>query len=259
MKDPLEFAINLCYRAGDLLKERFNSGQSKAHRKIDNSIVTESDLLADNFIHNSIRKEFPSDFILSEELHSKLDKNNDLIWIVDPLDGTTNYSLGLRYWGISIARVKGKEIQCAAVYFPLLDELYTAKYKHGAYLNSKRIHTNGPNPEKPAAFFSCCSRTFRRYHVNIPYKTRILGSAAYTFCAVANGIAVLGFEATPKIWDIAAGYLIVREAGGYIETLNKEDLFPLAQNVDYNEVNFPTLVAATSELLKKSHKQITPK
>jgi myo-inositol-1(or 4)-monophosphatase len=175
---------------------------------------------------------------LSEELNPNLHDNGEAIWVVDPLDGTTNFVLGIQYWGISIARLIEGQPQCAAIYFPMIDELYYAERRKGAFLNGKRIHTSAPNRDKPAAFFSCCSRTYRLYNVSVPYKARIFGSAAYTFCSVARGSAVLGFEATPKIWDIAAGWLIVSEAGGVVETLENQKVFPLSGGLDYTQHSY---------------------
>ena len=104
-------------------------------------------------------------------------------------------------------------------YFPLLNELYTAQRGQGAWLNGNPIHTRPPDPDQPYGFFACCSRTHRRYQISIPYKPRILGSAAYSFCMLARGAALIGMEVSPKIWDIAGAWLLVQEAGGCIEPL----------------------------------------
>ena len=109
------------------------------------------------------------------------------------------------------------------------------------------------------AFFSCCSRTHRYYDVRVRYKARILGSAAYNLCTVARGVAVMGFEAPPKIWDIAGGWLVVSEAGGVVETLDGSRPFPLSSAEDYSQRKFPTLAAATQRLASLGREQITPK
>lgn len=259
MISPIDFAINLSYKVGDLLRGRFNSGVSNYERKPDNSIVTESDLLAEDLIVRSIQSEFPDDNILSEEHNTRYINNSNVIWVVDPLDGTTNFSLGLGYWGVSIARVEIGQVTCATAYFPILDELYSAELHQGAFLNGKPIKTKGLDPDQPAAFFACCSRTFRYYFVDIPFKTRILGSAVYTMCSVARGSAVLGFEANPKIWDIAASWLIVQEAGGTVETLDGKQIFPLMKGFDYGKEDYPILIASTKDLMIQARRQINPK
>jgi len=149
--------------------------------------------------------------------------------------------------------------ETAVLYFPSIDELFYAEQSQGAYLNGHSLNVSEHKASSPQSFFACCSRTHQRYHVSIAYKTRILGSAAYTFCAVGRGIALLGFEATPKIWDLAAAWLVVQEAGGVIEILNGSQPFPLSAGVDYPRKNFPTLAAATPELLDKARQQIVPR
>jgi myo-inositol-1(or 4)-monophosphatase len=184
---------------------------------------------------------------------------NSAVWIVDPLDGTTNFSLGMPIWGVSIARLVDGWPAIAVVYFPVLDELFTAQAGAGAFLNGEIIHTQPPIPSKPMSFFSCCTRTFQQYHVTIPYKIRILGSACYSMCAVARGMAVVGFEATPKIWDISASWLIVAEAGGDVDTIESSKPFPLRANYDYRLKNYPVLVGANSKVHTKARAQIKPK
>ena len=145
------------------------------------------------------------------------------------------------------------------MYFPLVQELYTAQLGHGAALNGQTLAIASPDPRNRTTFFSCCSRTYKRYQVSVPYKTRILGSASYSLCAVARGIALVSFEATPKIWDIAGGWLLIQEAGGAIETLDGSQPFPVQLDRSYERQNFPTLAAATPALLQRSHSQIVPR
>jgi myo-inositol-1(or 4)-monophosphatase len=101
------------------------------------------------------------------------------------------------------------------------------------------------------SFFACCSRTHQRYAVSIPYKSRILGSAAYNFCMLARGSACVSFEAAPKIWDIAAAWLLVQEAGGTIAAYMGEPPFPILPMKNYASIDFPTLAAASQELFSK--------
>jgi myo-inositol-1(or 4)-monophosphatase len=181
------------------------------------------------------------------------------VWVIDPLDGTTNFSLGLPIWGVCISRLVDGQPNLAAVYFPALGEMYTAESKAGAFRNDEPIQVKPPTQDQPTAFFSCCARTHRKYIVELRYKPRILGSASYTWCAVARGAAIIGFEATPKIWDIAAGWLVVSEAQGVIETLDGSRPFPLIPGFDYRQLNFPTLAAATPQLAAQAREQIRPR
>jgi myo-inositol-1(or 4)-monophosphatase len=93
----------------------------------------------------------------------------------------------------------------------------------------------------------------------VPYKARILGSAAYTLSTVAHSTAILGFEATAKIWDLAAPWLVIRESGGVIETLDGSQPFPLIIGEDYSKRSFPILAAANPQVAQRAHQQIIPK
>lgn len=260
--DTLSFTTALARQTGELLLEYFRSANLETSLKADRSIVTQADLAADQTIANAIRKQFPRDLLLSEELQTALlpsPEENRAVWVVDPLDGTTNFSLGLHIWGVSIARIVNGWPETAVLYFPRIDELFTAQRGEGAFMNGERLKTTEPAPGQQSAFFTCCSRTFRRYKISLPYKTRILGSASYTLASVARGVALVGFEATPKIWDIASAWLIVSEASGVIQTLDGSRPFPLIYGQSYERQSFPTLAAATHALAGKARLQIQPR
>lgn len=259
MSSPLDFAIQLAQKAGELLMRPAEQA-SAARLKADKSVVTEADLAADRLIAGEIRAEYPGDMILSEELEPRLSgEPSEHLWVIDPLDGTTNYSLGLPFWGVSIARLKDGIPELGVLYFPPLDELYSARCGQGASFNGSLLVAERSARNHPASFFACCSRTFRYYDVRIRYKPRILGSAAYSICSVARGIALIAFEATPKVWDLAGAWLVVKEAGAAIETYDDTQLFPVREGVDYSRASFPTLAASTPELLIEARNNIIPK
>lgn len=259
MDSTLQFTTQLAKDTGQLLLEYFNPSGTHTSLKEDLSVVTEADLSADQLITAAIQQNYPEDAIISEELQPKIGRVNSAVWVVDPLDGTTNFSLGFPIWGVSIARVVNGWPEIGVAYFPFLGELYSAERGAGAFMNGDQIHSKPPVPGQPTSFFSCCTRTHQHYDVSIRYKTRILGSACYTLCAVARGMAVVGFEATPKIWDISAGWLIALESGAAVETVDGSQPFPLRDNFDYRSTSFPVLSGANQELLEKSWQQIKPK
>ena len=260
MDAPIQFATQVAFEAGKVLMESFRQNNSPPNIKPDQSLVTEADLVADRLISRAIHEYEPTAALLSEELNPVLSPQvGSGTWVIDPLDGTTNFSLGLHHWGVSIARLNNGDPETAVLYFPLLNEMFTAQKGEGAYLNGKTIQVKPKKSHDQASFFACCSRAFRQYDIRIPYKTRILGSATYSFCAVARGSAVLGFEARPKIWDIAATWLLVQEAGRFIAPYDQSEPFPLSAGVDYSNRDFPTLAAATRALLDKARLQIQPK
>ncbi len=127
MSDYLEFAIDIAQQTGNLLQRYFDPAGSQASQKADHTVVTEADLAADKLITKKILKQFPQDKIISEESSHRLEDANSPTWIIDPMDGTTNFSLGLSIWGVSIARfVKGYP-QLGVLYFPMINELYITK------------------------------------------------------------------------------------------------------------------------------------
>jgi len=248
MTDPLKFATHLAIQAGNLLRKYYNPAGFPASIKSDRTVVTEADLAADKLLTDAIHKHYPSDEIVSEESSHHLSNIDSPTWIVDPLDGTTNFSLGLSIWGVSIARLVKGSPELGVLYFPLISELYTTRRGEGAFLNHTPITTRAPDPKQPMSFFACCSRTFRHYSIDIPYKPRILGSATYSFCMVARGAAVIGFDATPKVWDLAAVWVLVEEAGGKIAALEGLAPFPISITEDLCKTNYPTLAAATTDV-----------
>lgn len=259
MESIQSFMIQLARQAGKLLVERYRS-ENNVRFKSDRSLVTDADLEADRLITRAIQDHFPGEVILSEELCPQLAHPPESgLWVIDPLDGTSNFALGLPFWGISIARLVGGYPETGVVYFPLLDELFVAGKAQGSTRNGKRLTVQPPDANKPWSFFSCCSRTYREYNISLKYKPRILGSATYSICSVASGIALISFDATPKIWDIAAAWLVVREAGGFIQTHDGSQPFPVIAGLDYSQLIFPTLAAATPDLLSKAQERIVKK
>jgi len=260
--DDLAFSIEVVKQAGNHLVSRFQSAELEHHLKEDHSLVTQADLEADALITQAIKDRFPADHILSEESQPdsptvSFDEKTP-IWVIDPLDGTTNFSLGLHYWGVSLARLQDGLPQMAVLYYPLLGELYTAKRGRGAYLNHQSFTVQVDRYQK-ISFFTCCSRTYRKYQVDIPYKTRILGCASYTFCTVARGSAIIGVEATPKIWDLAAAWLIVEEAGAIIDALENEPVFPISPRKLEPNRYYPTIAASSQERLTWAKQRIQRK
>lgn len=259
MEDIQSFMTHLARQAGQLLAARYQSNNN-VRFKSDRSLVTDADFEADRLISQAIQENFSGEMLLSEELSPQLENQaGAALWVIDPLDGTTNFALGLPFWGVSIARLTAGYPEMGVIYFPLLDELYLARKAHGAFLNGNRLTVQPPDPNKPWSFFSCCSRTYRDYNISLKYKPRILGSATYSICSVASGIALISFDATPKIWDIAAAWLVVKEAGGAIQTLDGSQPFPVRPGVDYSQQIFPTLAAATPDLLRKAQNHIVKK
>jgi myo-inositol-1(or 4)-monophosphatase len=247
----LNFTQVTCEEIGKQLLKDF--GQVQADNKADGSLVTKADKWADAAIREAISQNFPEHGILSEE-GLKVLPENEWCWVVDPLDGTTNFTRGIPIWGISIGLLYRGVPVFGYVYMPNLNEAFHGFWRgdsgldiaQGAFRNNKPIYASKDTPSQHH-FFNVCSRSTGIIQPEFPCKIRMLGVASYNFLTVATGAVLGGIEATPKIWDIAAAWVIVKAAGGAWIGLNREP-FPVAIGVDYRDVCFATLVLGNEEL-----------
>jgi len=247
----IEFASHLVRKAGKALLEYFQNGKLNIQRKKDHTLVTQADLAVDELIHSEIQKTFSGDFILSEEVSPAVEADFNRGWIVDPLDGTTNFALGLHYWGVLITRVENGFPRFTVQYFPALEEFYQAQLDEPSKLNGHFIRVEDASSNQRISFFSCCSRAHRKYEINLRYKTRILGSAGYSMASIARGAARIAFDAQAKIWDIAGAWLLVPQAGGVIGPLHGDSPFPLKRDIDYSIQDYAILAASSSQFFQE--------
>lgn len=225
-------------------------GRIQATEKGPADLVTEADLASQQAIFRTISAAFPDHCLLGEEQQvSAVTPSADFTWIVDPLDGTTNYVHGLENYCVSVALRQGKQIIAATIYDPIRDHCYRATHGGGAFLNGERIHTSATvqvNEALIAASFSPSvprnSPEIGRF-LEVLYECRAirrLGSAALNLCYVASGKLDAYWATSLKQWDIAAGVLIVQEAGGVIADIDNGEFC----------LETPRLVAAGQERLK---------
>jgi myo-inositol-1(or 4)-monophosphatase len=244
----LDFAAELASECGALAVETF--GQHSARRKSDGTLVTKTDEAIDRLISTRVGDAFPDHAILSEEQSTLYDPADEFTWVVDPLDGTTNFANGLPIWGVSIALLHGGQPVVGVVDFPLLSEQYQAVLGGGATRGVERLASSSSTQASDEQFLMKCTRTDRMYQLATPLKSRIMGSAAYHICKIADGSALAGIETSPKVWDLAAAHLILAEAGGIIQTASGEAIFPLAaERREYGARSFITFSAANQTLL----------
>lgn len=187
--------------------------------------VTEADLASEQYILSQIHEKFPSHTILSEETnaslsHPELEEN---LWIVDPLDGTTNAKFGISYFAVSIAYCQRGVVLAGAIYDPSRDELFSVEKGCGAFLNDKQIRVQELKEIRGALVDVGSPYSESDFQKTYPFSALIhknggrvvnFGSAALECAYVASGRLSLYFEAGLKPWDIAAGSLLVEEAGG---------------------------------------------
>lgn len=249
----LNFAEETTAWVGEQLMSTF--GQTQAAEKADGSLVTQSDQWADRVLREAIAAAFPAHGVLSEEVEH-IFPENEWCWIIDPIDGTTNFTRGVPIWGISLALLyQGTPVFGYVHLPPIRQSFYGFWYGSsgltgptGAFLNHQPIHTSTDEPSSNH-FFSLCARSVDVMKQPFPCKIRMLGVATYNLLTVAAGIALGGVEATPKIWDIAAIWAIIQAAGGVWVPLESEPVFPLQVGKDYSKRPYPTLVVSRSELV----------
>ena len=227
--DPYrEFIEETARKAGALLRERIDDRHT-VHYKGEINLVTEVDHLSEALIVKRIRDSFPDHGILTEE-SPETAKNSSYRWIVDPLDGTTNYSHGYPAFCVSIALEESRKIRLGAVYNPMLDELFVAEKGAGAFLNGRRLkvsQTAELSRSLLATGFPYDIREDRNNNINY-FEAMILntqavrraGSAALDLAYLAAGRFDGFWELKLLPWDIAAGWLLVEEAGGLVTDLH---------------------------------------
>ena len=243
---------------GNELLTLFNEGNRAGEMKSDHTLVTAADRQADQMIQDFIQEQFPGEGILSEEKATVYPKTKHA-WVIDPLDGTVNFSKGLLYWGVSIAHLVDGIPQDGAVYFPMINEMYTASRGKGAFLNEKSLWIKRESKDELFPLFVHCSRMHQRYTTRVGYKKRSLGAAAYHLCLIAKNTAALALESTPRIWDFAAAWLIIEEAGGAIRALGEEQPFPTQAGIDYGKKPYSILAARSTAILAEAEDGIQRK
>ncbi|MBD2176860.1 inositol monophosphatase [Pseudanabaena sp. FACHB-1998] len=251
----LPFIQELTQQVGDRLLADFEQARV-AISKDDGSLVTQSDQWADAYIKSALEIEFPDFGILTEESTQTL-PDREWAWVVDPLDGTTNFARGIPIWGISLGLLHwGTPVFGYVAIPPLGQNIYGWSDENGAaaFVNGNPLHLAESSPDPDALgnyFFSACSRSLGKIgRSKFPFKLRMLGVASYNLLTVALGSTIGAVEATPKIWDIAAVWVILKAIGAiWIPQEELLNIFPLELGKDYSDRNFPTLVVSHTELL----------
>ena len=177
--------------------------------------VSNADLKAEKIIIEELKKARPYYSIISEEDGSENNKDKEHTWIIDPIDGTTNFLHGVPHFAISIALKYGNEIISGLIYDPIKDEMFFAEKNSGAFFNNQRIRVS-----KKKELNSCLFATggVAKNEVDLPLRKS--GSAALDIAYVAAGRYDGYFQNDLNLWDIAAGIILVKEAGGMINEID---------------------------------------
>ena len=177
--------------------------------------VYSADTKAEKIIISELTKAKKNYSILSEEDGSKINTDSQNVWIIDPIDGTTNFLHGVPHFAISIALKSDNEIVSGVIYDPIKDEMFYAEKNNGAFFNNQRIKVS-----KKKDIQSCLFGTGGKEKIETDLITRKSGSAALDMAYVAAGRYDGYFQNNLNLWDIAAGIIIVKEAGGAINEIN---------------------------------------
>ena len=242
--DQLRAVHQLLDRVSD--RQRQDFGHIGSDVKPDGSLITTCDRWSDAAIVQGLADIAPGEGVLSEEGSQTLPRSS-AYWIVDPLDGTTNFAAGIPYWAISVARFVDGRPSEVFLEVPALRQRIVALRGRGATRNGEPL-TVETRLAATSACVSLCSRSIRvlqqRSDHPFPGKIRLLGVASLNLVSVALGQTVAALEASPKIWDLAAAWLVLDELGCPIRWLGA-DPSRLSAGEDLSQVSFPMLAAGS--------------
>ncbi len=254
----LYVAVRAARRAGDMIARAFDERDDlQVQQKSDRDYVTDVDQRAEAAIVREISRHYPDHGIVGEETEKRINPNAAIQWYIDPLDGTTNFIHGYPHFAVSIAAWKDGKPLLAVIHDPIRNETFEARNGNGAFLNRRRLRVSSTG-EMQHTLFASGLPSYRRDQIDV-FQTRMErcmhtvdsyrrgGSAALDLAYVAAGRLDAYWEAGLQPWDIAAGCLLVQEAGGMVtdiqgSSLNLEKGDVLAAN--------PKLHGAFVELLK---------
>ena len=229
MKPSIDFLIRLSKEAGEILKDGFGKEHQISYKGPIN-LVTEIDRQSEDLLVGRIRGEFPKHSIVAEE-SGFLDGQQEHRWFIDPVDGTSNYAKGFPIFCVSIGYAYQGKMCLAAVYDPLRDESFYAERGQGAWLNGERIHVTSTNRLIDSMLVTGFPYDMAQKENNLSHFVRLahevqtirrLGSAVLDQAYVAAGRLDGYWEIGISAWDIAAGTLLIEEAGGLVTTIKGE-------------------------------------
>jgi len=229
----IEKVIQIAKEAGEIIRDGFGKNFSVEFKTGASNLVTEIDKKSENAIINFVHKNYPSHTILAEE-SGKLFFGGEYLWVVDPLDGTTNFAHGLPIFSVSIGVLKNNELIAGVIYDVMNDMAYSSEKGSGAFRNNTKLSVNKNNKleesvlvtgfpydikENPGNAIELFGAFLRRARA-----IRRLGSAAIDMCYVASGVFDAFWEVHLNPWDVAAGMLLVKEAGGVVTNFKNEKI-----------------------------------
>ena len=212
----LNIMIKACEKASKILIRDFGELEKlQVSSKGPADFVTNSDRKVEKIIIDELTKSKKKYSILSEEIGEVKNSDKNNYWIIDPIDGTTNFLHGIPHFAISIALRMNDEIVSGLIFDPIKNEMFYAEKNSGAYFNNQRIRVSNKKDLN-----ECLFATGGKVEINYDLNTRKSGSAALDMAYVGGGRYDGFFQKNLNIWDIAAGIIIIKEAGGKINDIN---------------------------------------
>ena len=215
----LNLMIRACEKASKIIIRDFGELENlQVSKKGPKDFVTKTDKKVESILISELTKSKKNFSFITEETGTIFNKNKDMFWIIDPIDGTTNFLHGVPHFAISIALQQEGEIVIGLVYDPIKNEIFYAEKKNGAYFNNNRIRVSKKSNIEECLFSSNCDGIKSIYpKLNL----RNTGCAALDLAYVGSGRFDGYFHNKINIWDVAAGKIIIEEAGGKVNDINK--------------------------------------
>ena len=214
----LYLMIKACEKASKVLIRDFGEIEKlQVSIKGPSDFVTNSDYKVEKIIISELSKSKKKYYLISEESGKIENENKNGCWIIDPIDGTTNFLNGIPHFAISIALKIKNEIISGVIYDPIKDEMFYAEKNNGAYLNNKRIRVSKKNN-----LDNCLFATGGKNEIKTKLNIRKFGSASLDLAYVAAGRYDGFFQKNLSLWDVAAGLILIKESGGKVNEINLE-------------------------------------
>jgi len=226
--------VKACRKAAKTLIRDFGEIENlQVSLKGPGDFVTASDKKVEKILIDELQKARPNYSILSEEI-GEIKNDSEYKWIIDPIDGTSNFLHGIPHFAISIGLEHNGEIVCGIIYDPIKDEMFIAEKGNGSYLNNQRIRVSSRSKLKDCIIFTGGPRIdsenrdlvlkeYKNFSSKVLIPIRKMGSASLDMAYVAAGRCDGFWQRNLRYWDVAAGIIIVKESGGFITDFNGEN------------------------------------
>tara|TARA_Y100000816_G_scaffold180016_1_gene130237 strand:- start:204 stop:1004 length:801 start_codon:yes stop_codon:yes gene_type:complete len=238
----INLIMKACMKASRYLIRDFGEIENlQVSKKAPGDFVSSADKRTEKILIDELHKAHPDYGIITEEKGYINESNKKNRWVIDPIDGTMNFLNGIPQFAISVGYEEDQEIKCGIIFNPVANELFCAEKGNGAFLNNSRIRVSNKKRIKdsllvtggPRQTSKIKDKIFSEY-INVSENVsnvRKFGSAALDMAYVASGRFDGYWQREINYWDVAAGVIIVKEAGGYVDFFEKDNSFPLKRNI----------------------------